>query len=166
RAPTDRRALPRRCASVQVIRSPNPGASAMTPLTPPKIATVEVVATKPTDADLGAIAQLSARASEPLPKVAYVVKIAFEEMPPVTSQGWALYVNDHRIPKYWAYKDGIYFKVFDPNFLAEHDGQPLRFSLDGVHFIDTGKKLINLKPKAQRAAQAATKLPLQSDVLK
>jgi hypothetical protein len=137
----------------------------MTPLTPPKIAAVEVVASQPTDADLGVIAHLSAGASAPLPKVAYLVKIAFEEMPPVTSQGWALYVNDQRIPKYWAYKDGIYFKVFDPNFLVEHDGEPLRFSLDGVHFIDTGKKLVKPKPKAHRAAHAAAKLPLQSDVL-
>src|SRR5262249_14421123 len=136
----------------------------MTPPTPPKVTAVEVVAARPTDTDLGAIAHLSASASEPLPEVTYLVKIAFEEMPPVTSQGWALYVDDERIPKYWAYKDGIYFKVFDPNFLAEHNGQPLRFSLDGVHFIDTGKKLTNLKPKAQRAAQAAAKLPLQSDV--
>jgi hypothetical protein len=138
----------------------------MTPLTLPKIAAVEVIASQPTEADLGAIAHLSARAGAPLPEVAYLVKIAFEEMPPVTSQGWALYVNDERIPKYWAYKDGIYFKVFDPSFLAEHNGQSLRFSLDGVHFIDTGKKLVNLKPKAQRAAQAAAKLPLQADVLK
>jgi hypothetical protein len=137
----------------------------MTPLTPPKIVAVEVVAAQPTEADLGAIAHLSARASAPLPEVTYLVKIAFEAMPPVTSQGWALYLNDQRIPKYWAYKNGIYFKVFDPNFLAEHDGQPLRFSLDGVHFIDTGKKLIHRKAKAQRGAHAAAKLPLQSDVL-
>src|SRR5262245_38997330 len=130
----------------------------MTPATPPRIAKVEVIAAQPTDADRSAITHLSARASAPLPEVTYLVKIAFEEMPPVTSQGWALYVNDERIPKYWACKDGIYFKVFDPNFLAEHNGQPLRFSLDGVHFIDTGKKLMNLKPKAQRAAHAAEKL--------
>ena len=137
----------------------------MTPFTPPKIATVEIVASQPTDADRGVIAHLSASASAPLPEVAYLVKIAFEEMPPVTSHGWALYVSDQRIPKYWAYKDGIYFKVFDPNFLAEHNGQHLRFSLDGVHFIDTGKKLMKLKPKDQQAAFAAAKLPLQADVL-
>jgi hypothetical protein len=127
---------------------------------------VEVVATQPTDADRGAIAHLSARADEPLKDVAYIVKIELEEMPPVTSQGWALYLNDIRIPKYWAYKEGIYFKVFDPGFLAEHAGEPLRFSLDGVHFIDTGKKLTYRKPKAQRSATAAPKMPLQSDVLK
>src|SRR5260370_23521745 len=137
----------------------------MTPPTPPKIAAVEIVASQPTEADRGGSARLSASAGAPLPEVAYIVKIAFEEMPPVTSHGWALYVNDQRIPKYWAYKDGIYFKVFDPKFLAEHDGKPLRFSLDGVHFIDTGKKLKDPKPKASRAAHAAAQLPLHADVL-
>src|SRR5262249_54577016 len=113
----------------------------MNPPTPPKITAVEVVATQPTDADRGVIAHLSARADAPLPDVTYLVKIEFEEMPPVTSQGWALYVQDERIPKYWAYSKGIYFKVFDPNFLTAHEGAALRFSLDGVNFIDTGKKL-------------------------
>src|SRR5947199_282632 len=110
----------------------------MTPPKPPKIVSVEVVASQPTDADRSVLAHLSARADAPLQEVAYVVKIEFEKMPPATSQGWALYVKDERIPKYWAYKDGIYFKVFDPNFLTEHDGEALRFSLDGVNFIDTG----------------------------
>ena len=136
----------------------------MTPQAPPKIAAVEVVATQPTDPDRRVLAHLAGQATAPVPEAVYIVKIAFEEMPPVTSHGWALYVNDERIPKYWAYKDGIYFKVFDPNFLAEHNGQPLRFSPDGVHFIDTGKKLTNPKAKASRATRAAN-LPLQSDVL-
>jgi hypothetical protein len=138
----------------------------MTPPTPPKVAAVEVVATQPTDADRSVLAHLSTRAPAPLQEVTYIVKIKFEEMPPVTSQGWALYVKDERVPKYWAYKDGIYFKIHDPKFLAEHQGAALRFSLDGVHFIDTGKKLLHKKPKAQRSTTAAASLPLQSDVLK
>jgi hypothetical protein len=138
----------------------------MTPPTPPRVATVEVVATQPTDADRSVIAHLSTGAPVPLQDVTYIVKIKFEEMPPVTSHGWALYVKDERVPKYWAYKDGIFFKIYDPKFLAEHHGEALRFSLDGVHFIDTGKKLPSKKPKAQRSTNAAVSLPLQSDVLK
>jgi hypothetical protein len=138
----------------------------MTPPTPPKIAAVEVVATQPTDTDRSVIAHLSARADAPLSDVTYIVKIEFEEMPPVMSQGWALYVQDERIPKYWAYSKGIYFKVFDPNFLTAHEGAALRFSLDGVNFIDTGKKLTKRKPKANRGTPAAAKLPLQANVLK
>ena len=137
----------------------------MTPPTPPKVAAVEVIATQPTDADRSVIAHLFPRAPAPLEDVTYIVKIKLEEMPPVTSHGWALYLNDERVPKYWAYKDGIFFKIYDPKFLAEHRGEALRFSLDGVRFVDTGKKL-PLKPKAQRSRNAVGSLPLQSDVLK
>src|SRR5882724_3761794 len=103
----------------------------MTPSTPPRIVAVDVIPSQPTDADRSQIAHLKTSANASLQDVAYLVKIQFEERPPVTSQGWALYVNDERIPKYWACKDGIYFKVFDPSFFAEHAGQPIRFSLDG-----------------------------------
>jgi hypothetical protein len=138
----------------------------MFPPTPPRVSTVEVVAAQPTDADRSAIAHLSTRASAPLEDVTYIVKLKLQEKPPVTSHGWALYVKDERIPKYWEYKDGIFFKVFDPNFLAQHRGQPLRFSFDGVNFIDTGKKLPSQKQKGRRSTNGEASLPLQSDVLK
>ena len=138
----------------------------MNPFTPPKVVAVEVVPSQATDSDRGVIAHLKARDNAPLHDVAYVVKIEFAEMPPATSHAWGLYVKDLRIPKYWAYKDGIYFKVFDPNFFAEHDGQPIRFSMDGVEFIDTGKKLVAPKPRGMKAAAHMSKLPLQEDVLK
>ena len=147
----------------------------MSPLTPPRIAAVEVIASQPTEADRGVIAHLSALASAPLPEVAYLVKIAFEEMPPVTSQGWALYVNDVLIPKYWEYNDGIYFTILDPQFFAEHKGKRLRFSQNGVDFYDSGVKLpapaaaSKSKSKAAKSKAAKSKtarLPLQADVLK
>jgi hypothetical protein len=138
----------------------------MIPPAPPRVTAVEVVATQPTDADRSVIAHLSTLSPAPLETVTYIVKIKFEEMPPVTSQGWALYVNDERIPKYWAYKDGIFFKVYDPTFFAKHQGKALRFSLDGAKFVDTGKTLPRRKPRPQQSANAAVKLPLQSDVLK
>ena len=136
----------------------------MQPSTPPKAVAVEVVAAQPTDADSAAIAHLSARDSKSLPQVTYLVKVRFETMPQATSQGWALYVNDFRIPKYWEYKDGIYFKVFDPQFFQDHQGQPLRFSQNWTDLIDTGQKLPALDSGLQRLAK--TKLPLQDDVLK
>ncbi|MGH8581409.1 MAG: hypothetical protein ACREWG_01195 [Gammaproteobacteria bacterium] len=133
----------------------------MQPLTPPKAVAVEVVAAQPTDADSAAIAHLSARDGKLLPQATYLVKVRFEIMPQATSQGWALYVNDFRIPKYWAYKDGIYFKVFDPKFFQDHQGQSLRFSQNGTDFTDTGLKLA-----APHSCAQATKLPPQDDVLK
>src|SRR5215471_9694652 len=138
----------------------------MRPSTPPKATAVEVVATRPTEADRTAIAYLSARDNRPLPEVTYLVKVRFETMPEVTSQGWALYVNDFRIPKYWAYKDGIYFKVFDHQFFHDHHGKSLRFSQNGTDFVETGLKLVAPDSSARASVSDVTKLPLQDDVLK
>jgi hypothetical protein len=136
----------------------------MQPHTPPHVTGVAVVAAQPTEADNQAIAHLSAQARKPLPPVAYLVKVRFDQMPPVTSHGWALYVGDFRIPKYWEYEEGIYFKIFDPQFFADHEGEPLRFSEDGVDFVDTGLTLE--APSATARSKAATKLPSQADALR
>src|SRR5271165_3336513 len=141
----------------------------------PKVIAVEVVPTQPTHADRKAIDYLSAQTSKSLPKITYVVKLRFQTMPPATSHGWALYVNGFRIPKYWEYKNGIYFKVFDPQFFADHRGQSLRFSQNGSDFVETGKKLAppssqkgKFKTRSKSKAKSetdATALPLQSEIL-
>ena len=113
----------------------------MQPPAPPKITGVEVVATEPNEADSAAIARLSAETNRSLPQVAQVVKVRLRSKPPVTSMAWALYVNDVLIPKYWEYKDGIYFTVIDPQFFSDHKGKRLRFSQNGIDFFDTGVKL-------------------------
>ena len=138
----------------------------MQPSLPPHAIAVEVVAVQPTDADRSAIAHLSVRDRKLLPEVTYVVKVRFEAMPQATSQGWALYVNDFRIPKYWAYKDGIYFKVFDPQFFQDHQGQSLRFSQNGTEFTDTGLTLSAPHSGTEQLANGPARLPLQEDVLK
>ncbi len=164
----------------------------MQPPEPPKITSVEVVATQPTEAEGAAIARLSAETNRSLPQVAYVVKVRLKTKPPVTSMGWALYVNDVRIPKYWEYADGIYFTVLDPQFFADHKGKRLRFSQNGVDFFDTGMRLAaptppaaaarsrrtaarSSKAKTARSSKAKTTpsskaettgLPLQADVLR
>jgi hypothetical protein len=134
--------------------------------TPPKVTKVEVVATRPTAADSAAIAHLSARERKSLPEVTYLIKVHFETLPQVTSHGWALYVNDFRIPKYWAYKDGIYFKVFDREFFHDHREKSLRFSPNGTDFIDTGVKLPALPLEVQNLTEKLPELPFQDDVLK
>lgn len=134
--------------------------------TPPKVVALEVVAAEPTDADRKAIAHLSAQASKSLPEVTYLVKVRLEKVPPATSAGWALYVNDFRIPKYWEYKHGIYFKVFDPQFFADHQGKQLRFSHNGSEFVDTGVQLPAHGSITTKAKADAIKLPPQSEFLK
>ena len=127
---------------------------------PPTAIAVEVIVTAPTDADSAAIAHLSATGGKALPKVAYLVKIRLKTMPEPTSQGWALYVKDFRIPKYWEAKDGIYFKVFDPQFFEDHKGERLRFSQNGTEFVDTKLRL------AAPRRHGGGKLPRQEEVLK
>lgn len=134
--------------------------------TPPQAVAVEVIAAQATEADSAMVAQLSADAAKPLPGVAYVVKVQLKALPEATSQGWALYVDELRIPKYWAYSQGIYFKVFDPQFFADHKGGKLRFSQNGSDFTDTGLNLAALEVPAKKSARAATRLPLQDEVLK
>jgi hypothetical protein len=137
----------------------------MLPSTSPRAVSVEVVAAQPTEADRAVLAHLRAGGKQGLADAAYLVKIRFETMPQPASHGWALYVSDHRIPKYWPYKEGIYFKVFDPQFFADHQGQPLRFSRDGIEFIDTGLKLEAPQPP-RVAVSDVSQLPLQDEALK
>lgn len=138
----------------------------MQPSKPPKVIAVEVVPAQPTEADSAAIVHLSAEASRSLPQVAYVIKARFKTKPPVSSQGWALYVKDFRIPKYWEYEHGIYFKVFDSQFFADHKGQKLRFSQNGIDFIDTGIKLPAPAPTPAKSKGKKGRLPLQAEVLR
>jgi hypothetical protein len=132
--------------------------------TPPKA--VDVVPAESTEADRAAIAHLSARDGKSLPGMTYLVRIRLEMKPEVTSHGWALYVNDLRIPKYWEYGDGIYFKVFDPQFFQDHKGEPLRFSPNGTDFIDTGLKLAAPPATARAAPAIPAGLPAQDDALR
>jgi hypothetical protein len=138
----------------------------MLPSAPPKAVGVEVVAAEPTEADGAAIAHLSARDGKSLPGVAYLVKIRLDVKPYAASHGWALYVSDFRIPKYWEYDDGIYFKVFDPQFFHDHRGEPLRFSLNGTDFVDTGVKLAAPPAATERVVARAAPLPAQPDALR
>ena len=134
------------------------------PPTPPQAVSVEVVASQPTDADNAAITHLSQAAGRDVPPVAYLVKIRLQTVPEATSSGWALFVGDFRIPKYWEYKDGIYFKVYDPQFFTDHAGGALRFSPDGTEFIETG--LVLTSPEILPSAATETPdLPQQRDIL-
>jgi hypothetical protein len=90
----------------------------------------------------------------------YVVKVRLKAKPPVTSMAWALYVGDERVSKYWEYKDGIYFVVFDPQFFVTHKGKRLCFSQNDTDFFDTDAELAPAPSESN-----AIKLPPQADVL-
>jgi hypothetical protein len=135
------------------------------PSAPPKVVSAEVVAAQPTDADKPLLARLSTELHRRLPASAFIVKIRLDKVPEPTGDGWALYVGDTRIPKYWEYSGGIYFKVLDDTFLADHQGEPLRFSHDDRTFVSTGVNLPGPESPRPTGAKGARRLPLQSDVL-
>ena len=135
--------------------------------TAPQAVAVEVIAAQPTEADSAVLAKLESSEGKPLPGAAYIVKVRLKALPEATSHGWALYVGKLRIPKYWAYRHGIYFKVFDPQFFAQHKGGKLRFSANGTDFVDTGLKIaVPREPKKKAGTRGAARLPHQDDVLK
>ena len=129
------------------------------PSAPPKAISAEVVATQPTAADKPMLASLSSELNRSLPDSAFIVKIKLDKVPEPTGAGWALYVGDTRIPKYWEYPGGIYFKVLDDTFLAEHRGKPLRFSQDDRTFVKTGVKLPGPRVAGPDRLQASTPSP-------
>ncbi|MET0418222.1 MAG: hypothetical protein ABW022_19590 [Actinoplanes sp.] len=133
-------------------------------LTPPQAIAVEVVTTQPTEADDALIARLSPAIRGDVAPAAYLVMIRLQTVPPATSSGWALYISDFRVPKYWQYARGIYFKVYDPQFLADHAGEPLRFSANGTEFIETGLTLA--APDLVSSPAEAHDLPRQDDILR
>jgi hypothetical protein len=135
------------------------------PSAAPKVVSAEVVAAQPTDADRPMLTRLSSELNRRLPASAFIVKIRLDKVPEPTGDGWALYVGDTRIPKYWEYSGGIYFKVFDDTFLAEHQGKPLRFSHDDRTFVNTGVNLPGPEAPRPAASRGARRLPLQSEVL-
>ena len=135
------------------------------PSAPPKVVSAKVVATQPTEADKPMLAGLASELDRRLPDSAFIVKIRLDKVPEPTAVGWALYVGDTRIPKYSEYAGGIYFKVLDDTFLAEHQGKPLRFSQDDRTFVKTGVNLPGPEAPPPTAARGARRLPLQSEVL-
>jgi hypothetical protein len=124
------------------------------------------MAARPTDADTPMIASLSKELNRQLPAAVFIVKVRLEKPLEPTGDGWALYVGSTRIPKYWEYRVGIYFKVFDQAFLADHQGEPLRFSHNDQEFVDTGVNLPAPGPARAATTAGAKALPLQSHVLK
>lgn len=130
-------------------------------VSPPVAVAVEVAAAQPIEADAAAMAATERRRGQASPAV-YLVMVRLAAVPPATGSGWALYVGDLRIPKYWQYLVGIFFKIFDPSFFSEHAGKPLRFSADtGTTFAETGLTM----PAAEVVSDVRAELPTQQEVL-
>lgn len=133
------------------------------PLTPLQVLQVDVVPARPTEADTKFLTHTRTTVRRELEPVAYIVRLRLQSQPEPTGAGWALFVGELRIPKYWEYPGGIYFKIYDPAFFDEHADSPVRFSADhGQTFQDTGLTL----GRPEEATARTTDLPQQTDVLR
>ncbi|MGH8547421.1 MAG: hypothetical protein ACRERU_02225 [Methylococcales bacterium] len=98
----------------------------------------------------------------------YIVKLYIDDWSPFyTSRGYRLFIGENEIKKYAGFRHGLFFKVYDPDFLAENVGKMIRFSVDGVDFSDTGVRLPDHSVGVLAAASLTDDggLPTQEQVL-
>jgi hypothetical protein len=144
----------------------------MIPMNYPQVAHVEVVPTQPQAADSRTIDHIRMSENILLDNVTYIVKINLSSPLPVTSAGFNLYVGNYRVSRYFEFPGGIYFKVFNPQFLVEHGGEPIRFSVGEAAAQDTGSRLpeqqvepaLDLDAAERRSAPAP--LPTQEQLFR
>jgi hypothetical protein len=130
----------------------------------PQIQRAQVVAVRPEAADRKRLAMHMAADSDPGQTGMRVVKLYLDPSALSGGRGAALYLGDHWIRKYWEFPGGIYFNVYDPEFLRKRANDTFRFTLDHETFRDSGVRLES--PAAQLAlGQGAAQLPTKTEAL-
>lgn len=133
----------------------------------PEVSAVEIVATQPTEADLRSIENMRLTEDSQIRNVTYIIKLALENIPEISSLGFNVYVGEFRVRKYSGCRGGIYFKIYDPQFFSEHAGQNIRFSIDGITFQDSGQRLPEVEDMSSLSLADSDlgSLPTQKQVL-
>ena len=105
-----------------------------------KVSSVELVAVRPEGHDLERVRFLRGQAQVAAPprEAMFVAKVTMPVRPVVTSEAFELYVGDTQVEKYFGYRNGVYFKIYDTSFLAKHSGAPIRIGIPGVGKVETG----------------------------
>ena len=106
----------------------------------------------------------SARRRRARAPVAYVIKIRLETMPPATRRVGRCTSDDFRIPKYWEYQEGIYFKMSIPSSSRTTRRTTALLSRAGTEFIETGLTL-SRPDVVPESVTADTELPTQREAL-
>lgn len=133
----------------------------------PTVSAIEVVATQPTEADFRTIKYMQSTGNFQVGNATYIVKLNLDNIPEISSLGFLVYVGEFRVRKYSECKDGIYFKIYEPQFFSEHAGQNIRFSIDGTIFQDSGQHLPTVDDMSSLtlAESEVNPLPTQEQVL-
>ncbi len=129
------------------------------------LTSIQLLPTRPEVADLRKIQHYAAASGSEMEEVSYLVKLYTGDSLPQNSLGVELYVGDRLIRQYFQFKNGIYFKVNDPQQLAALQGQEIRFRRRGEEeFIPTGIRVPEAADRPLRAPNL-TELPTQAEAL-
>ena len=135
----------------------------------PEVKSVEIIPVRAEGMDEKRLRFAYENKAAAVPEAMYLVKVYLKEGVPATGQGAALYIGDHWIRKYSGFAGGIFFNVYDPDFLQQNTGAAIRFSVDHETFHDTNVRLPSLPLLAATgagAAVAAASLQSKADALK
>ena len=113
----------------------------MAAVSAPHVREVQIVPVQPEAAERRTLDFRRRQDAVELEDMVFLVKIYLEQPLKPTGAGYALYLGDDRVQKYSAFKGGLYFNVYDPRFLQQRAGAPIRFTIDDRDFIDTGVRL-------------------------
>ena len=129
---------------------------------------IQLLLARPEAADLRKIRHYAAERGAEVEEVSYMVKLYTQTPPVYNSMGVELYVGDQQIRQYSQFKNGIYFKVNDPQQLSTLQGEEVRFRRpDTDEFINTGVRL-PAEETINRSLSTADipQLPTQAEVLR
>ena len=122
-----------------------------------KITSITVTAVQPERADTRRLDYLRATANVPVENHYYIVKLYLETPLAESGDMIRLFVGQEAIPKYSGFIGGLYFKVYDPEFFDQHEGDTIYVSIDGSTLTDT-HAVLPPRPRL-RALRAGTDLP-------
>ncbi|MFM7448300.1 MAG: hypothetical protein ACKO24_06865 [Leptolyngbyaceae cyanobacterium] len=128
---------------------------------------IQLLPAQPEAADLRKIHHLAAATETPIQEVSYIIKLYTGSSLPQNSLGVELYVGNQPIRQYFQFKNGIYFKVNNPDQLAALQGQEVRFRRPGLdQFVNTGIQVPIMEAGDRRSLlEPAAQLPSQAEVL-
>lgn len=129
---------------------------------------IQLMPARPEVADLRKINHYATERGTEVEEVSYIVKLYTATPPVYNSMGMELYVGSQEIRKYSQFKNGIYFKINDPQQLSKLQGEEVRFRRPGAdEFINTGVRLpANETINRRLTTVGISHLPTQEEVLR
>ena len=119
------------------------------------LTSIQLLVARPEEADLRKIQHYAAERGADTEEVSYLVKLYIKTPLVQDSMGVELYVGDQPIRRYSQFKNGIYFKVNDPQKLSSLRGREVRFRRPGTdELISTGVRFPAAEEKVEGALRA------------